>query len=149
MTPAAIKELAVRFRELIDESDRSQWGASFEDFPNGSCAAVAEMFGTYLFKRCGVNAKYVSAVHRDGHHPHASHAWLELDDLIVDLTCDQDQFPEPLTTPYVEKDSAWHSQWSAERKETDMDERLESDCTRMFADWGIAYQSLLEQLDRS
>ena len=89
MTPEAIKRLAVKYRNLIRESDRSQWGPQFRDFP-GACGDVSEMFGTYLFERCGVNAKYVSSVEGTGFD--GTHAWLELGDLIIDLTCDQ--FPQ-------------------------------------------------------
>ena len=52
MTPAAIKELAVRYRELIGKSDRSQWGASFEDFPHAllwlRCSALTFLSGAAL-----------------------------------------------------------------------------------------------------
>jgi hypothetical protein len=141
MTPEAIKRLAVKCRKLIRESDRSQWGPQFRDFP-GACGDVSEMFGTYLFERCGVNAKYVSSVEGTGFD--GTHAWLELGDLIIDLTCDQ--FPQDLLpAPYVEKDRAWHSRWVVDRKSS-INELSEGE------DWGRswrrAYEDLLEQLEQ-
>ena len=144
MTPEAIKRLAVKYRNLIRESDRSQWGPQFRDFP-GACGDVSEMFGTYLFERCGVNAKYVSSVEGAGFD--GTHAWLELGDLIIDLTCDQ--FPQdPLPAPYVGKDRAWHSRWVIDR-ESCMKVRLDRDRTAMFWSWGTAYMDLSEQLERT
>jgi len=136
---------AVKCRKLIRESDRSQWGAPFCKFPYGSCGAVAEMFGTYLCEECGVeNANLVSANHCDGLQTHGSHAWLELSDLIVDLTCDQ--FPEAPCAPYVGKDRTWYSQWDVEKR-TSMKTLLERDHDRIWSDWGAAYNDLQEKLD--
>ena len=146
MTPETILELACKYRKLMDDLDRRKCGVQFSSFPRGSCGAAAEMFGTYLFERYSVNAQYVSSTHTDGFEPHGSHAWLELDDLIIDLTCDQFSH-DPLPAPYVGKDRSWHSQWAVEHK-TDMEVWLECNRALMFSTWGEAYKDLLEQLNR-
>ena len=148
MDHAEIKKLAHRYRKLIDDKPDKEnaWNAQFYGFPNGFCDFVSQMFGKYLFERCGVNAKYVSGTHREGFCPYGSHAWLESGELIVDLTCDQ--FPhDPRPAPYIGKDPTWHSQWSLERTETRMDKLLECDGDEMGRPWDVAYQDLLEQMD--
>lgn len=146
MTSETALALAVRFRKLMEELDRSQWGTQFRGFPRGSCGAATEMFGTYLFEECDLNAKYISAVHRDNFSSYGSHAWLELGNLIIDLTCDQFSH-DPLPAPYVGRDSIWHSQWAVETKAY-MEVWLQINRTQMFAAWGAAYMDLLRHLHR-
>ena len=108
MTPDDILELALRVREVMDEL-APKWGVPFCNFPRGSCGAAAEMFGTYLFEQFGIDAKYVSAPHREGLETRGSHAWLEIDDLIIDLTYDQslhDALSTALNWPSIRIDQA-------------------------------------------
>jgi hypothetical protein len=145
MTLKEIEQLAVKFRKLMDKSDRSGWGEQFHNFPHGTCGAVAEMFGTYLHDKCAVNVKYVASWHGSDWAKFGSHAWLEVDGWIIDLTCDQ--FPDiPISAPYIGRNRTWHSRWAVHTA-VYMDQRLRYNRDRMFMCWGAAFDDLLEKLE--
>ena len=76
---------ASRFRQAI-ELNRPH-PASFGDFPRGACGAVCELLGDYL-RDCGLGdwlyVMGVKAAESGG-----THAWLELDGTLLDITGDQ------------------------------------------------------------
>jgi len=78
-----IRSLASQFRKAI-ECDRSKLSIAFNEFPCGSCGEASMLLGTFLKERDAGAFRYVS-----GKRAGKSHAWLELDGLIVDITADQ------------------------------------------------------------
>ncbi len=73
----------------------------FEQFPRGACGDTSDLLGEYFYRsqfgiwqyRCGW---------RKGH----SHAWIEGDGLIVDITADQ--FDDMDEAVIVTRDQSWH-----------------------------------------
>ncbi|MNE82602.1 hypothetical protein D3C80_1793370 [compost metagenome] len=53
-------------------------------FPRGCCGVVSELLGDYLNAHFGLAIEYVCG-EQDG----ASHAWLEHDGIVIDITGDQ------------------------------------------------------------
>ena len=75
---------------------------TLRDFPRGACSDASLLLAKYLqVKRCG-QSMYVLG-ERDGQR----HAWLQLQDFIIDITADQ--FDDQDAGVLVSTDSSWHS----------------------------------------
>jgi len=108
---AALRTLATRFRAAIRETDPAEVDAQVRfivaSFPKGVCGAVCFLLGHYLRQNGFPAAEYVNGIRRsDGE----SHAWIETDGIIVDIT--GDQFAEISDAVIVTLDGAWHRQFS-------------------------------------
>ena len=107
----ADKELSMRFRAAIESMDAKEFGEStwFSNFPRGCCGDAAELLSKYLIDN-NIKTHYVSGM-RSGQ----SHAWLEYDGYIIDITADQ--FPEINVKVQITKDTSWHSMFREQSRE--------------------------------
>jgi hypothetical protein len=96
----SVTSLAQRFRAAA-ELLRGRLGIAFRDFPRGSCGDAASLLGT-LYIDNGLPAFQYTLGYLGQH----SHAWLERDGLIVDVTADQ--FAGVSQAVIVTKDPSWH-----------------------------------------
>lgn len=108
---ALLKTLAARFRAAIQATDPDEVDAEVRfivaSFPRGVCGAVCFLLGHYLRQNGFPTAEYVNGIRQsDGE----SHAWIETDGFIVDIT--GDQFPEIADGVIVTTDFTWHRQFS-------------------------------------
>jgi hypothetical protein len=108
---AILRALATRFRRAIRATDPSEVDPEVRfivsAFPKGVCGAVCFLLGHFLRENGFPGAEYVNGIRcRDGE----SHAWIETDGIIVDIT--GDQFAEVADEVVVTRDSAWHRQFS-------------------------------------
>lgn len=85
-------KLATKFRTAVDEAKSRNDFASdicFNSFPSGCCGDTSCLLGQYLLEN-NIISKYVCGEY---HYPKNdftySHAWLQVDDTIVDITGDQ------------------------------------------------------------
>jgi hypothetical protein len=78
----------------------------FSSFPHGSCGSAAIVLNAMIEEELGVSATYVAGVRSVDER---SHAWLEFDGLIVDVTADQ--FSEVKEPVLVTRDRSWHDQF--------------------------------------
>ncbi|MDO6681781.1 MULTISPECIES: hypothetical protein [unclassified Oceanobacter] len=87
---ATLYRLAQQFRRAIEAVPREEFiGLVFRDFPAGCCGDTSNVLATYLFEQTGVIADYCSGRAGGRDHEIYSHAWLRINDLIVDITADQ------------------------------------------------------------
>ena len=92
-----IFDLASDFRAAIENCDKRLLSACFGDFPAGSCGDASLLLAVYLIENGISGVFYVSGETRaDGERE--THAWLECDELIIDITADQ--YPE-ITSPVI------------------------------------------------
>jgi len=106
MNETKIREAAVNFRNAIELCSASL-GVAFNNFPKGSCGDTVLMLGTYLIDMNLGKFQYVLGnlgSHKNG--TWKSHAWLQSNDLIVDITADQ--FDERTEKVIVGKETIWH-----------------------------------------
>jgi hypothetical protein len=97
-----IASLAASFRRAIERCNRLHLPYSFKKFPLGSCGDSTPLSGTFL-KQHGLGSfMHIQGI-RHGH----THAWLEADGLIVDISADQ--FPEIADQVIVASQSQWHA----------------------------------------
>lgn len=101
---ADVYRLAYGFRKAILQCEQSQLPITLQTFPNGSCGDASLLLGKYLLNNGYSNVRYIA-----GWKATKSHAWLLVDDFIVDITADQ--FPEITESVIVEDESLWHQQF--------------------------------------
>ncbi len=99
-----IEKLATHFRKAIERADRNKLPITFEKFPRGSCGDAVILLGAYLIDAGIAPLKCVSTGNTDG-----SHAWLESDGVVIDITADQ--FDASLLKVIVVQKSRWHEQF--------------------------------------
>ncbi|PLV12574.1 hypothetical protein [Pseudomonas guariconensis] len=79
-----------------------------ESFPRGCCGVACELLGDYLNTQLGLQVEYVCG-ERDG----SSHAWLELDGLVIDITGDQFDGRPPV---FLAARDDWYTSWEEESR---------------------------------
>jgi len=90
-----------KIRNIFDVHGK-EFGSLFSDFPNGCCGNISMLIGLYLEEHgCGVY-NYVCGELENG----ATHAWLEREELIVDITLDQ--FGKEYPPVYVGIDRSYY-----------------------------------------
>lgn len=89
-------------------------GSLFSGFPAAACGVSADIVGRVIYEVLGLEGFYVRA----GSHPDltsTSHAWFEIDGLIIDLT--YDQFATTGLSGWIfEADNNWHAQFDDPKK---------------------------------
>lgn len=114
MCDAADLQLAARDVRLALEALRERPPAWwFRDFPDGCCADASAVLAAHLSAR-GIGQEILD-VCGERHVPeYCSHAWLEVDGQIVDITADQ--FGEGHAAVWLPVDRAWHDAWQLCRR---------------------------------
>jgi hypothetical protein len=138
---AALRSLATRFRSAIRATDPSEVDPEVRfivaGFPKGVCGAVCFLLGHFLRENGFPTAEYVNGIRRlDGE----SHAWIETDGIIVDIT--GDQFAEVAEEVVVTRDFSWHRQFSDKPGRRPADFLIYGSGTPH----GLAYEPILRHL---
>ena len=96
-----VRHAAVRFRSAIEADERLP--VPMAGFPAGACGPASELLGQYLLD-CGLGTwSYIMGFRQaDGW----THAWVESDGVIVDITADQ--FDDIADGVIVTPDREWH-----------------------------------------
>lgn len=95
---------ANRFRDALTSCKPNLKAISLREFPSGSCGDTSDLLGLYLKQSLGISAEYIAGWFNGG-----SHAWLEFEGLIIDITADQFPSYEPVI---VSTGSELHSKFS-------------------------------------
>ncbi|GAB4059790.1 hypothetical protein GCM10028811_15920 [Uliginosibacterium sediminicola] len=95
-----IKQLAQQARGVF-ENHRDAFGILAKGFPRGACGTASDFFGYWLKKNGALSVEYVWG-QRDG----VTHGWLEIGDLIIDIT--SDQFEDGVGAVFVETERKFH-----------------------------------------
>lgn len=98
-----IKLICQRFRIVLENAqDKPEY---LLEFPRGWCGYVSRALGVYLLKSGYQGVNYVL-----GYKGGRSHAWLEFNGLIIDITADQ--FDDCNVIVFVVKKSTYHENFS-------------------------------------
>lgn len=82
-----------------------------DKFPIGTCGLVCNVLGGWLKNKMNVNCEYICGTKGD-----FSHAWLECEDVIIDITADQfDEISTPVIVMSKNK-STFHNSWKEESR---------------------------------
>lgn len=93
------------FRDALENCKSKLTHISFENFPRGSCGDTSVLLGTYLSEKGLGDFNYISGGKKIG--KWSSHAWLEQNGLIIDITADQ--FEDQDLKVIVVRNSNWHN----------------------------------------
>jgi hypothetical protein len=108
-----LRGLAVSLRAAIERCDRQRLPVTFREFPRGSCGDAAILLGTFLKEQGAGTFTYIAGRRGRGHNRY-SHAWLEQDNVIVDIT--GDQFSSSIGSVFVATHSPWHRTFKREQQ---------------------------------
>lgn len=89
-----LDELVIGFRRAIERAkDNGEQGEFFRKFPTGQCGHSSDMLTQYLIDNGVKNVDYVCGTYYsdnpDDPDNCQSHAWLVVNELVVDITADQ------------------------------------------------------------
>lgn len=93
-----IISISTQVREALEGSKKTDHQSyssfSIADFPCGCCGDTSEVLQVVLYNRLGITTHYISGTHYSEEGPSsigngASHAWLEFEGMIIDITADQ------------------------------------------------------------
>jgi hypothetical protein len=101
-----LREFASIFRARLDAGLGRLPKDVCSRFPAGCCGIVSEVLAEAIRRQFGISGVYVCGTRYDDGR-HNSHAWLEVDGLIIDITADQFDRPPVIVTT----DRTWHSTW--------------------------------------
>ena len=132
-----LTRLATRFRDAIVAMDRRDL-PTMEQFPAGACGDAAPLLGQFLLDQGEGEWTYVSG-EREGAW---SHAWIEQDGWIVDITADQ--FPDMDQPVIVTLDRSWHAQFGP--LDADHPALIDTYDKRTKATLGAMYEAALGKL---
>lgn len=96
-----VRSVASRFRSALERGGLSL--PILAKFPSGCCGAASDLLGQYLTDSGLGVWQYRMGFHEDSL---ASHAWLERDDLTLDITADQ--FPNVAEPVVLTATPTWH-----------------------------------------
>ena len=97
------------------EACSSQLGITFSNFPSGACGDAVLVLGTHLKDLGFGEFQYMLGDYGNKNENFwSSHAWLQLDDLVIDITADQ--FPDIEEKIIVSDKSEWHRNLNGEAK---------------------------------
>lgn len=105
---ATLRKIASRCRVVLEETPLPDRDVRLRGFPRGACD-VADLVGRVVFETTGQLGLYACGQQHPSLDPQQSHAWLEVDGLIIDVT--YDQFPSTGLAGWVFDNSPWHGQF--------------------------------------
>jgi len=141
---ARLTALATSFRLAIERCDPRHLTISLQGFPKGSCGDAAPLLGTFLEEQGLGTFMYVLGTREGGKNGH-SHAWLEAEGVLVDITADQ--FPEIDQKVIVTTRSDWHATFEREEVRDKADFRIYDE--RTVAALERAYAAILAEMERA
>jgi hypothetical protein len=137
--PTQIKRSAAAFRNALERSDLG-FLPTLADFPNGSCGDAALLLGRFLRDSGFGDFDYVCGEAIDAGRTQ-THAWLQRDGLIIDITADQ--FDGVDASVLVTHNHEWHDRFRSEVKHI-ADWTIYDDNTR--SSLARAYKTVLSTL---
>lgn len=88
LTISEIKKEAVKIRELIENCDKENTSLVIDCFPIMSCK-ISSMLLSYHFLKLWPELVITGVSAATGKDDHITHYWIEIDDIVIDITCDQ------------------------------------------------------------
>lgn len=136
-----IGEAVKRFRACL-ELCHSRMGIPFRDFPEGCCGSASELLAAFL-KDAGFGTFALVSGWDEGENA-TSHAWLEGNGFIIDITIDQ--FPEGSSHQMVSDNFDFHAQFNRKKqRQADGDFRTMGTPKALKVSYGIILRCLHDQ----
>jgi hypothetical protein len=104
-----VRSQVIKARKILEEFGTDIDPIFFRNFPNGCCGNTSDLLGQILSNQGVVGLKYVY-----GMRGKASHAWLELNGQIIDIT--SDQFEDGCGAVFFAPESEFHKSFKNQTK---------------------------------
>jgi hypothetical protein len=104
-----IRAVAEAVRKVIESIPVDKRDIGLKRFPSGACGHASVILGQYLTETLNIDFDYCSGI-LIGESDQTSHAWLQNDDFIVDITADQFDCIDVKT--WVTIKSNWHKRFN-------------------------------------
>lgn len=107
-----IRTIVDDFRFALEKCERRSLSIGLQDFPAGACGDVSLILGHFLLENGFQGFDYVlgELLHDTSEVQLQSHAWLQFDSIVVDITADQ--FNDVDEKVIVRYNSKWHERWN-------------------------------------
>ncbi|MEZ8188251.1 MULTISPECIES: hypothetical protein [Shewanella] len=99
-----------KIRIAFEKVDKSNLPITFSNFPHGACGDTCEVLAEILLELGHGTFQYVAGRRENGN----SHAWLQRDSIIVDITADQ--FDEISEHVYVGSLNDWYRSFEVQQE---------------------------------
>ena len=100
----------VRIRAAFERMDKSNLPVTFNDFPHGACGDTCEVLAELLRELGHGGFQYKVGRRKNGN----SHAWLEINSVIIDITADQfDEISDPV---YIGPSNSWYQSFDIQQE---------------------------------
>lgn len=128
-----------KFRAALEKCPKNLLPIGFRYFPRGSCGDASLLLAKYLQNmKCGLFDYVCGETGENDEHGFQSHAWLQRDDLIIDITADQ--FEEIQDSVVITRNRSWYKRFEVEITHT-ADYDIYDGFTR--ASLAVAYQQVV------
>lgn len=98
-----------KIRAAFECMDRSNLPITFQEFPRGACGDTCEVLAEILQELGYGSSRYVAGCRENGN----SHAWLEWNSIIIDITADQfDEISDPV---YMGPSNSFYESFSVQQ----------------------------------
>ena len=88
-----INILVTKFRKAIEKAKNSENSEFFRKFPTGQCGYTCDLLSEYLHENGYTEISYVcGSYYGKSFDELQSHAWLEVNGIVIDITSDQFKF---------------------------------------------------------
>jgi hypothetical protein len=105
-----MKDDLVKIRAAFERLDKSNLPVTFRNFPRGACRDTCDVLAEILKELGHGTFQYVAGRRKNGN----SHAWLQSDAVIVDITADQfDEISEPV---YLGPLNSWYQSFEVQQE---------------------------------
>ena len=106
----SMRNYLVRIRAAFERMDKSNLPVTFRNFPRGSCGDTCEVLAEILRELGHGSSQYKVGRRENGN----SHAWLEINSVIVDITADQfDEISDPV---YIGPSNPWYESFEIQQE---------------------------------
>lgn len=109
-----IQKLANHFRLAIEACPKGQLPITFKSFPRGSCGDTSLILGAWLEDNEYPEFEYTLGTISKSSGQLSSHAWLEKNSLIVDITADQ--FDLGMPSVYVGLPNDFYNRYTVKQR---------------------------------
>lgn len=104
-----IKTIIIKARRIFELHHEQISKTYFGNFPSGSCGSTASIIAEYLINKGIENIEYVCGVRNND-----SHAWLEINGMIIDIT--GDQFVDGVDGVFISSNRDFHDQFTSQKR---------------------------------
>ena len=105
----SIIEAVTKVRRVMEKNHNQFPNISFQYFPTGACAPMSDIIAKYLISNGYSGVEFVY-----GYRKKQPHAWIEIDNLIVDIT--SDQFEDGQGAVFVSRERNFHDRFTGQRR---------------------------------